>query len=269
MTLQGKVALVTGAGGGGVGAATAHELAMRGARVIVNYRSDRASAERVADSIMAKGGEAYPHQADLADPGQITEMVRRIAEEHGRLDIVASTKGSGPDGPTPGPAPGQPPQFTDLSWEQLSAHIASRLRVALTLAQAALPIMKAQRHGRLIYVSTEHARGPSGAPGMIANGTSAAGLNAFVTYLACELGPTGITANVVSPGMILTDQTLRVLGPAGPGIAERIINATPLRRPGRPEDTARVIAFFAADDASFLTGVCTPVTGGLGLARMA
>jgi NAD(P)-dependent dehydrogenase (short-subunit alcohol dehydrogenase family) len=93
MTLEGKVALVTGAGGQGIGAATARELAARGARVIVNYRSNQQGAQEVVKMITAAGKEACAMQADVLDEKQVTSMVGEIVELYGRLDILVSSKG--------------------------------------------------------------------------------------------------------------------------------------------------------------------------------
>lgn len=260
-TLEGKVAVVTGAGGQGVGAATARVLAARGARVIINYRSNKPRAQEVMASILATGGEARTIQADVLDQGQVTKMVTETVDLYGRIDILVSSKG---DSPREGTSGGWTRPFVDLSWEAFATRIDSELRAAFTVTKAVVPVMEHQHFGHLVYVSSEHSRGPA-APGMIANGTAKAGLNTFVVYLAYELGPLGITANIVSPGMILTEATVRVQPET---FRHRVADATPLGRVAQPEDVARVIAFFASDDSGFMTGVYAPVTGGLGLARL-
>lgn len=261
MTLKGKVALVTGAGGSGVGAATARELAARGAQVIVNYRSNRPRAQEIVEAIAAAGGEACAIQADVLDEKQVAQMVAETIATYGRLDILVNSKGGQPFERTSG---GWAHNFTDLTWEELAARVNGELRAAFNITKAVVPVMEHQHYGRLVYVSSEHSRGPT-APGMIANGTAKAGLNTFVVYLAHELGPLGITANVVSPGMVLSEGTARVVSAE---FRKRVIDATPLGRATQPEDVARVIAFFASDDSGCMTGVYAPVTGGLGLARM-
>jgi hypothetical protein len=104
---------------------------------------------------------------------------------------------------------------------------------------------------------------------MIVNGTSAAALVALVRYLACELGPLGITANVVPPGMIDTGAGVRAMRMFPPGFKRRVVSATPLGRVATPEDVARVIAFFASNDSGFMTGTVGHVNGGFGIARLA
>ncbi|HEY0755410.1 MAG TPA: SDR family oxidoreductase [Ktedonobacteraceae bacterium] len=261
MTLKGKVALVTGAGGSGVGAATARELAERGARVIVNYRSNKPAAQAVVDAIVATGGEARAIQADVLDEEQVVHMVAEAIETYGQIDILVNSKGGQPLERTSG---GWAHSFRDMTWEELEARVNGELRAAFNVTKAVVPIMERQHYGRLVYVSSEHSRGPA-APGMMANGTAKAGLNTFVVYLAHELGPLGITANVVSPGMVLSEETVQVVPME---FRKRVVEATPLRRATQPEDVARVIAFFASDDSALMTGVYAPVTGGVGLARL-
>ncbi len=260
MTLNGKVALVTGAGGSGVGAATARELAARGAQVIVNYRSNQPAAQAVVEAIVAAGGQACAIQADVLDEQQVASMVAETIATYGRIDILVNSKGGLRDGRRSGEW-GTP--FSMLTWEELEARVNGELRAAFNTTRAVVPLMERQ-HQVLVYVSSEHSRGP-GAPGMMANGIAKAGLNTFVVYLAHELGPFGITANVVSPGMVLSEGTERIVPVE---FRQRVVDATPLRRATEPEDVARVIAFFASDDSSQMTGVYAPVTGGLGLARL-
>jgi 3-oxoacyl-[acyl-carrier protein] reductase len=312
MTFDGKVALVTGSGGQGIGAVTARELAARGARVIVNYRNNQQRAETVVEAITSAGGQAHAIQADILDEEQVARLIARIVEIYGRLDILVSTKGGhtrrqhGEHGGSGGKPPffgreggggGRPPffgghsghqseqgeahpfqdhnpkertpiggarPFKDLSWEAFIERVNGELRAAFTVTKAVLPIMESQHYGRLVYVSSEHAKGPL-APGMISNGTAKAALNTFALYLAYELGPLGITANVVSPAVVQLWNTVLMQPPA---FLERMASVTPLGRIALPEDIARAIAFFASDESAFMTGVNAPVTGGLGLSRL-
>lgn len=261
MTLNGKVALVTGGGGSGVGSATARELAARGAQVIVNYRSHPPAAQAVVEAIVTAGGQACAIQADVLDEQQVVRMVAKTIETYGRLDILVNSKGDSPFERKPGE---WTHDFVHLTWEELATRMNGELQAAFNTTKAVVPFMERQHYGRLVYVSSEHSRGPA-APGMIANGTAKAALNTFVVYLAHELGSLGITANVVSPGMVLSEGTASVVPLE---FRKRVIDATPLGRATQPEDVARVIAFFASDDSSAMTGVYTPVTGGLGLARL-
>src|SRR5262249_7124221 len=188
--LRGRVALVTGASGGGVGSTTALLLAKRGADVIVNYRSNQAGAEQIVKQIVEGGQRARAIQADVGDQQEVQHLVAQSLGAFGRIDVVVNNASAGRF---------RKGRFEDQDWAQFSQGIESRLRPAFLVTQAVLPVMRDQGRRRLIYVGSEHADGPA-APGMIANGTSAAALVAFVRYIAYEVGSHGITANVVSPG---------------------------------------------------------------------
>jgi 3-oxoacyl-[acyl-carrier protein] reductase len=266
--LAGKVAVVTGASGAGVGSATARLLAARGAAVVVNYRTDRAAADEVVDAITGTGGRAFACQADVGLPDQVGSLVTQTLRTWGRVDILVSnapaqrvvlfTPGSG------GAA------FEDLTWEQFAPPFCARVRAAFVTSQAVLPAMREQGGGRLVFVGSDHAEGPA-APGMIANGSGSAAVVTFARYLAYELGPYGVTANVVSPGGIDSPGAARALAAAGvpPDFAVRMAATVPLGRLATPDDVARVIAFYAGDDAAVMTGTVAHVNGGAGIARFA
>ncbi|WSQ13714.1 SDR family oxidoreductase [Streptomyces sp. NBC_01231] len=244
-------ALVTG-GGRGIGAATSRELAARGYRVTVNYFSDRKSAERVVEDIEADGGEAFALQGDVRDPAQAVELLRRTAVE-GRLDVLVCNAA---------------PQFTPtpiqtLPWDDFHTKLTGELASVYTLTQQALAIMGAQGQGRIVYVSSAVADGPS-VPGMAHHGTAKAALNTFARFVAHEAGPLGINVNVVAPGFVRTE------GSAGvpQEIQRRLAENTPLGRVAEPEDVARAIAMLAGEEAGFVTGQILTVDGGLGVARM-
>jgi 3-oxoacyl-[acyl-carrier protein] reductase len=272
--LRGKVALVTGASGGGVGSTTASLLGARGAAVLVHYFQHQAAAEQVAGGIVAGGGRAQAVQGDVGDREQVERLVATAVDAYGRLDILvnnASARRPPASGRSVHALGARSPGFLDWTWEQFSQAMNERLQPAFLVTQAAVRVMRQQGSGRLIYVGSDHADGPAGLPGMIANGTSAAALVAFVRYLAHELGPDGITANVVSPGGIDSPGSAQALAAMGlpPGIRERMAASVPLRRMATPRDVAGAIAFYASDDAAFMTGTVAHVNGGFGLARTA
>lgn len=252
MTFENKVALVTG-GGRGIGAATAKLLAARGAGVAVNYLSNAQAAEGVVAEIQAASGVARAIQADVRDEQQVSRLVAEVIDIYGRLDILVSNAAMR----------SRFAPFEQMAWEEFAQRVNDELQAAFRLTQAVLPVMTSQQYGRLVYLGSEHANGP-GLPGSIAHGTAKAALVTFVTYLAYELGPRGITANVVSPGGVATEGSAAFL-PAE--IAQRMAATVPLGRLARPEDIAGVIAFCASDESGFMTGACVPVTGGAGIAR--
>ncbi|MFI9169151.1 SDR family NAD(P)-dependent oxidoreductase [Streptomyces lincolnensis] len=244
-------ALVTG-GGRGIGAATSRELAARGYRVTVNYFSDRQSADQVVKDIKAQGGEAFALQGDVRDPAQAVELLRHTAAE-GRLDVLVCNAS-----PSFVPTPIQA-----LAWDDFEAKLTGELASAFTLTQQALAIMGAQGQGRIVYVSSAVAEGPS-APGLAAHGTAKAALNTFARFVAHEAGPLGINVNVVAPGYVRTE------GSAGIPLEfqRRLAEKTALGRVAEAEDVGRAIAMLVGEEAGFVTGQILTVDGGFGVARM-
>jgi 3-oxoacyl-[acyl-carrier protein] reductase len=241
MILHGKVAQVTG-GGRGIGAATAKLLAARGARVAVNYLRNAKAVEGVVQEIQAAGGEDRALQADVRDPEQVARLVAGVLEGYGRLDILVSNAAvRSPLAP-----------FAQMAWKDFAQPVGDELGAAFHLTQAVLLVMTRRQYGRLVDVGSEHANGPT-LPGSIAHGTAKAALVTSVRYLAHELGPLGITANVVSPGRVATEARAAFLPP---GFADRMTATIPLRRLARPDDVARVTTFFAGDDSGFMIGTC-------------
>ncbi|TQF06352.1 SDR family oxidoreductase [Kitasatospora acidiphila] len=244
-------ALVTG-GSRGIGAATSRELAARGYRVAVNYFSNRDAAEQVVAAIEEGGGEAFAVQADVFDPGQAAELIRRSAPD-GRLDVLVCNAGAGFT-PTP---------VLDLPWDDFKAKLTNELGSAYTLTQQALAIMGARGQGRIVYVSSAVADGPP-APGMAAHGTAKAALNTFARFVAFEAGPLGVNVNVVAPGFVRTEASAHMPQELQRRLAER----TPLGRVAEAEDVARAIAMLVGEQAGFVTGEVLTVDGGHGVARM-
>ncbi|MFF0628160.1 SDR family oxidoreductase [Streptomyces sp. NPDC004296] len=244
-------ALVTG-GSRGIGAATSRELASRGYRVAVNYFSNQDAAEQVVAAIEADGGEAFAVQADVFDPSQAAELVRRSAVD-GRLDVLVSNAGAR-FAPTP---------ILDLAWDDFKAKVTNELASAYTLTQQALAIMGARGQGRIVYVSSAVADGPP-APGMAAHGTAKAALNTFARFVAFEAGPLGINVNVVAPGFVRTEASAHM----PQELQERLAERTPLGRVAEAEDVARAIAMLVGEQAGFVTGEVLTVDGGHGVARM-
>ncbi|MFD7499816.1 SDR family oxidoreductase [Streptomyces sp. NPDC059850] len=243
-------ALVTG-GSRGIGAATSLELAARGYRVAVNYFSNREAADQVVKLIEADGGEALALRADVHDPGQAAELLRRSAVD-GRLDVLVCNAGAS-FVPTP---------VRDLAWDDFKAKVTDELASVYTLTQQALAVMGAQGRGRIVYVSSAVADGPP-APGMAAHGAAKSALNTFARFVAHEAGPLGVNVNVVAPGFVRTE--------ASAGMPEefkrRLADRTPLGRVAEAEDVARAIAMLVGAEAGFVTGEILTVDGGLNVAR--
>jgi 3-oxoacyl-[acyl-carrier protein] reductase len=248
-SLQGQVAIITG-GSRGIGAACATLLAARGARVVVSYLSRADRAEQLVATIRAAGGDARAIRSDVREADQLRELVDQTIAAHGRVDIVVSNAPVGWAGKS----------FRDLSWDEYRAVVDGELAAAFALTQAVVATMTAQHRGRLVYISSGLATHHP-IPGKLAAATAKASLAMFVRYLAEELGPSGITANTVAPGLVETE----VNRDMPPEEKARIAALTPLRRLAQAEDVARVVAFLAGEDGGFLTGITIPVNGGLAM----
>jgi len=242
-----RVAVVTGASRG-VGAATALALARHGYRVAVNHRASSPRAEEVVATIAAAGGEAVAIKADVTVPDDVSAMVDNIAQRWGGIDVVVHSAST----------PFAVTSFAELSWEQLGAKLDGELRAAFLITKAAVPGMVSRGFGRLIYLSAGLSRHPR--DGMIALGTAKAALDQFVRYVALELAPQGITANLVAPGTVEGPKAAELVTA---GRMRDLAAAIPMRRLVRPDEVAETVAFLASEASGFTTGHYLPINGGL------
>jgi 3-oxoacyl-[acyl-carrier protein] reductase len=242
-----RVALVTGASSG-IGAATARLLATRGMRVVINYLHSAEAAERVVAEIEADGGEAMTVQADVRDADAVAAMIDRVGTAWGGIDVLVHNALT----------PYAIKPFQEMTWDELGGKLDDEIRAAFVVSKAVLPHMTERGAGRLIYLGTGLSRQPRA--GMIALGTAKAALTQFARYLAQELGPQGITVNVVEPGPVAETKISHVLDDE---TTRRQVSATPLGRLARPADVANVVAFYAAEDNAFMTGTTAAVNGGM------
>ncbi|MCY0865082.1 MAG: SDR family oxidoreductase [Sulfobacillus sp.] len=248
MDLSGKVALVTG-GSRGIGAATSVLLAEHGARVAVNYVHNAASARQLVDRIHQAGGDALEIAADVRIPDEVHRLVETIVDRWGRLDILINNAGMS----------FVMKPIADMTWDEFAQKLNDEMKSAFLVTQTVTQIMKAQRYGRLVYIASGLAKRP--APGMAAHGSAKAALVQFARYVAQEYGPYGITANVISPGLVKTDATQ--FQPEDR--LSQIAAQTPLGHVARPEDVARAVMMFVGDYTDFVTGAYLPVNGGLNM----
>ncbi len=207
------VAVVTG-GGRGIGAATAIELGRRGYRTVVNYRRDAGAALRTVRQIEACGGRAMAAAADVTDETSARGLMGATMDAYGRLDVLVCNANVGLGFGA----------VESVGWEPFAAKILDELAAAFHPTVAALPIMKDQRSGRIVYVSSEAAKGPV-AVGMGGHSTAKAALNAFGRIVAAEAGRYGVLANVVSCGFVRTEANAQLNEDRLRGIVAR----TPLR----------------------------------------
>ncbi len=245
----GRVALVTGAGSG-IGAATARLLAARGKRVVVNYLRNTKAAEEVVAGIEAAGGQAMAVQADVREAAAVEGMSEQVRAAWGDVDVLVHNALT----------PYVIKPFQDMTWAELGGKLDDEMRAAFTVTKAVLPAMTRQGWGRIVYLGTGLSRRPR--EGMIALGTAKAALTQFARYLAQELGPRGITVNIVEPGPV---EDTRMAGVLDEEYKRRQVAATPVGRLAHPDDVAQAVAFYAGEDNAFMTGTTAAVNGGMSM----
>jgi 3-oxoacyl-[acyl-carrier protein] reductase len=243
--LAGKVALVTG-GSRGIGAAVARALAGAGADVAITYLSSRQAAEAVAGELRATGVRARSIQADQADPAAAAAVVREVAGEFGRLDILVNNAAVAVLGPVDSPA-------TD------DAALDRQLRVNYTSIVAAIrAAARVLPEGGRINIGSGVAT-RTGAAGVADHAGTKAALAGFTRGAARDLAPRGITVNLLQTGLVATQ-----LNTGEGSAAPRLIGSVALGRMGRPEEIAAGVLFLASPGASYVTGATLDIDGGYG-----
>lgn len=248
MTASNRTALVTGASRG-IGRAIAIGLAARGYDVAINdiARQEGVLAE-VASEIEALGRRAVMVLADVSSKGEVEAMARAVADAFGHLDAVVNNAGILIAGEVDG-----------LKEEYWDSVMDVNAKGTFLVTQAVLPMMKARQYGRVVNIAS--IGGKHGAPEQAHYSASKAAVMGFTRVLAQEVGVDGITANCVCPGIILTDMGRVNLD--DPQVRKTWQDKTAMRRIGDPEDVVGAVAFFASDDAAFVTGQTLNVDGGI------
>jgi 3-oxoacyl-[acyl-carrier protein] reductase len=242
--MVGRRALVTGAGRG-IGRAVALRLAAEGADV-AGIDLDGETLAATIEEVGAKGVSAQAVVCDLSAADQVPGAVAEAVERLGGLEIVVNNAGVVRDAP-----------LETMSVEDWDVVLDVDLRGYFLVCKAALAVLRASQHGRIINISS---RSYLGNPGQANYSAAKAGVLGLTRALSLELGRDGITVNAVAPGMIDTDFVRS--HPKADAIIERALRITPLRRLGTPDDVAAAVAFLASDDASYVTGDVLHVTGG-------
>lgn len=251
---QGRVGLITGASRG-MGRAIALRLASEGADLVVTYKREGALAEEVVRAATGLGRRAVAVRADLERSEDVRGMFDVARARFGRLDIFVANAAATAFRP-----------LMEVQDYNVTRTFAITVTAFVLAAQRAAELME-EGFGRIVAVSGFDSSDVM--PGHGTLGAAKAAMETLVRYLACELGPRGITVNGVSPGLIETDSYRMYLG-EGLGVraseAEaRLVALTPRRRLGRPEDVANLIAFLCSEEADFLTGQTVVLDGGLSL----
>ena len=245
--LTGKVAVVTGASRG-IGRAIALRLAQEGAAVVINYNGSKERAQEVKTEIESAGGTAQIMQCDVADAASCDEMFQTIIKEFGRIDILVNNAGITRDN-----------LILRMSEEDFDAVLNANLKGAFLCCKEAARRMVRQRWGRIVNLSSVVAlRGNAGQTNYAA---SKAGLIGLTKSLARELASRNVTVNAVAPGFIETDMTAAL----PEAVRAEMAKGIPAGRAGKPEDVANAVAFFAAEQSSYLTGQVLCADGGMAM----
>jgi NAD(P)-dependent dehydrogenase (short-subunit alcohol dehydrogenase family) len=244
--LTGRVAIVTGASRG-IGRAVATGLAAAGATVMVGFRTDPAAARQLAASVVAGGGAAEAVWLDVTDADQAAAAVADVARRHGRLDVLVNNAGILPR-----------KGFLDIELKEWEAVLRTNLTGAFVLSQLAARVMAGRGSGSIVNVSSTNEQMASA--GCTAYAASKGGLRMLTRQMALELGPLGIRANAVAPGMVETD--LNVRQRADGSFRKDALERIPIGRFATVADVAEAVCFLASDSAAAVNGVTLFVDGG-------
>ncbi len=243
--LDGRVAIVTG-GGGGLGSGICPALAAAGAMVVVAGRT-KEKLDRVAADVNAAGGQAIAVEVDIADGSSIAAMTERVLSELGGIDVLINNAAVYHRKPWT--------EITEADWDQV---LDTNLKGYYLCARAAYPALKESGHGRVINVASITFFG--GVPFLLDYVASKGGIVGFTRALAREVGPDGITVNTLSPGAFPTDA--EKIHPDLENYNREILAAQSIKRRGTPEDVGNLVTFLASDASSFITGQLIQIDGG-------
>jgi len=247
MKLSGKVALVTG-GGKGIGRAISFALAKEGAKVCVNYLHSKTAAEEVVKRIKEKGGEAISHKADVSKLEEVNRGVEELNKKFGRIDILINNAGLNID-----------KYLMIMNEEEWDKVIDVNLKGTFNCSKAVSRVMIGQRSGNIVNISSVSAI--SGTAGQTNYSAAKGGMISFTKSLARELAPFGIRVNALAPGLIDTEMIKKM----SKKMLNQVLEITPLKRVGTPEEVAKVVIFLVSEEAGYITGQVIRVDGGLAM----
>ena len=245
MTLDGKVALVTG-GSRGIGKAIVLALAGAGADVAINYAGNIAAAQEVASEVEAMGRKAVLVQGDVADTTVAAGIIEKVVTELGKIDILVNNAGITRDA-----------LLVRMKEEDWDAVLTTNLKGVFNCTKAAVKYMMKQKSGKIVNISS--VVGVTGNASQANYAAAKAGCIGFTKSVAKELGSRGINVNAIAPGLIATDMTK--------DLPEKVIkemeSGIPLKRVGEPKDVANAVLFLVSEEAAYITGQTLNVDGGM------
>ena len=245
-SLQGKVALITGASKG-IGAGIARELAARGAAVAINYSGSQAAAEKLVAEIQAKGGKAIAVQANLAEPASAQPLIEAVVAQLGPIDVLVNNAGVYEFAP-----------LEQITPEHFHKQFNLNVLGLLLVTQAAVAHFN-PAGGSIINIGS--IAGKAAGPNFSVYSATKAAVDSITVGLSKELGPKKIRVNALNPGMVETEGTHEA-GLIGSEFAALAAKTTPLGRIGQPQDIANVAAFLASEDSGWLSGQTIYAAGG-------
>jgi NAD(P)-dependent dehydrogenase (short-subunit alcohol dehydrogenase family) len=254
MRFKDRVTLITAAASG-IGKATAEIIAAEGG-VVVGVDTDQGRLDKMVAGLRDAGGRAHARRADALDAAQVQGVVDAVVGEHGRIDVLVNAVGGSTIIDRPAASVDD---LTLADWQRL---LHFNLTGTFLFCHAVVPVMKRQRSGKIVNLSSVAGRGISDTSSS-AYATAKGGITAFTRKLGRELGPFGVNVNAIAPSLTLTERLRPHWERRTPEQQAREIDHTPLRRVAEARDQARVICFLASADADFVTGVTIDVTGGV------
>lgn len=247
MSEKSMVAVITGAGKG-IGRSTALRLAKDGYKIAVCYNNSRSAAEKTVSDIISAGGTARAYKLDITDSQNVNSVIADIEKSFGEIAVLINNAGIA-----------EQSLFTDITDEMWRKILDTNLSGAFYCSRAVLPFMIHRKRGKIINIASIW--GETGGSCEVHYSAAKAGVIGMTKALAKEVGPSGITVNCVSPGVVLTDMTSHF----DEDTMNTLKDETPLGRIGTPEDIAGAVSFLASSEADFITGQDLAINGGMNI----